>query len=159
MVVGKVEEENGPFVYIRCAAIGLIFFQLLGNCYVDTCHKYHKRAQIKSVCGQVSNPLGEPPDGVELILLNASGSALFSAKADHKGKFAFGKVPKGDYTLRAVAPGYTTEERQFRVTGDLAKSCEGPKIEVRLGVRSCDGSIYIKGIDKKSDLLDQDRGR
>jgi hypothetical protein len=142
------------FVYIRSVVIGLILLQSVSNCYADTCSKYHKRAPVRVVCGQVSNSLGKRPDGVELTLLTASGTALFTTKADSQGKFAFGQVPKGDYTLRALAPGYTTEERQIHVIDDQGRSCKAPKIEVKLGFRSCDGGIYIRGVDKKSDLLD-----
>ena len=138
---------------VRFAAISLILLQSIGNCYADTCNKYHKRAPVKSVCGHVSNAMGGGPDAVELTLLTNTGSAAFTAKTDNKGTFTFGQVPKGDYTLRAVAPGYTTEERQIRVTGEDGNSCKQPKIEVRLGFRSCDGGIYIKGVDKKSDLF------
>lgn len=142
------------FVYIRSVVIGLILLQSVSKCYADSCSKYHKRAPVRAVCGQVSNSLGKRPDGIELTLLTASGQALFTTKADSQGKFTFGQVPKGDYTLRAVALGYTTEERQIHVIGDQGRSCK-PKIEVRLGFRSCDGGIYIKGVDKKSDLLDR----
>jgi carboxypeptidase family protein len=87
------------------------------------------------------------------VFLGFPGSAAFTAKTDNQGTFTFWQVSKGDYTLRAVAPGYTTEERQIRVTGEDGNSCKQPKIEVRLGFRSCDGGIYIKGVDKKSDLF------
>lgn len=140
------------FSNIRSVAVGLILLHNAGNCFVDTCYKYHKRAPVKSVCGRVSNALGEPPDGVTLTLLTASGSTLVSVQADKKGKFVFEHIPKGDYTLRAIAAGYTTEERQIRLTRDQENSCKHPRIEVRLGFRSCDGGIYIKGIDKASDL-------
>ena len=139
------------FAYIRLVAIGLILLQSFGNCYGDTCVKHHKRAPVESVCGRVSNPSGERPEGVELTLLTASGAAVFTVKADGKGEFAFGQVPKGDYTLRAAALGYTAEERQIRVTRDQGNGCKHPKIEVKLGFRSCDGGIYIKDVDKKSD--------
>lgn len=137
---------------VRFAILGLLLLQSIGNCYADTCNKYYKRAPVKSVCGHVSNPVGERPGAVELTLLTPAGSAEFTAKADSKGTFDFGQVPKGDYTLRAVAPGYTTEERQIRVTHKDGNSCKQPRIEVRLGFRSCDGGVYIKGVDKKSDL-------
>ena len=74
------------FSNIRSVAVGLILLHNAGNCFVDTCYKYHKRAPVKSVCGRVSNALGEPPDGVTLTLLTASGSTLVSVKADKKGK-------------------------------------------------------------------------
>lgn len=138
---------------VRFATLVLLLLQTVGNSSADTCNKYHKRAPVKSVCGHVSNPLGELPAGAELTLLTPTGSEEFTAKADSKGAFDFGQVPKGDYTLRAVAPGYTTEERQIRVTSKDRNSCKQPKIEVRLGLRSCDGGVYIKGVDKKSDLF------
>jgi hypothetical protein len=145
-------------IRICCGVIGLMLLNSTGSCYVDTCNKYHKRAPVDSVCGQVTNPLGEAPDGVELTLSQASGSAVFTAKADSKGKFFFGDVPKGDYTLRVLARGYTAEERELRVIRNL-RSCKKPQIEVRLSVRSCDGGIYIKGVDKATDLFHPDSSR
>lgn len=141
--------------YVRSVVIGLILLQSVGDCLVDTCTKYHKRASVKSVCGFVSNPLGERPDGAELTLLTSSGAAVLTVNADKSGRFAFGQVSKGDYILRATAPGYTTEERQIHLTRDQENSCKQPEIEVRLGFRSCDGGIYIKGVDKQRDLFDQ----
>lgn len=149
------------FSRIRSVVIGLILLHTAGNCFVDTCTKYHKRAPVKSVCGRVSNPLGERPDGAELTLLTASGAALLTVKAENNGKFAFGRVSKGDYTLRATAPGYTTEERQIHLTRNQGNSCKQARIEVRLGFRSCDGGIYIKGVEKRVTSLiraDADKG-
>ena len=139
--------------YIRSIVVGCILLQSVCACYADACFKYHKRAPVKSVCGRISNPSGELPGGVELTLVATSGSVLFTAKADSKRRFAFGPVPKGDYTLRASTPGYATVERQLRVTRDQGENCK-PKIEVRLGFRSCDGGTYAKGFDKKRDLFD-----
>ncbi|MGZ4830530.1 MAG: carboxypeptidase-like regulatory domain-containing protein [Candidatus Angelobacter sp.] len=139
----------------RAVLVGCILLQAVGTSYGDTCYKYHKRAPVKSVCGRTSNPLGERPGGVELTLVDESGAVRFTAKVDGKGRFAFGPIPKGDYTLSSNAPGYTTVERQLRVIREGEKNCK-PRIEVRLGFRSCDGGTYVKGFDRKSDLFDQD---
>jgi len=140
------------FLYIRSIALGCTLLQPVATRAVDTCVKYHKRAEVKSVCGRIDNLLGERPDGVELILVTNSGSVLSSAKVDLKGGFTFAPAPKGDYLLRATAPGYSTVELQLRVTRDQDQKCK-PKIEVRLGLHACGGGTYVRGFDKKSDLL------
>ena len=145
------------FLHIRFIALGCILLQPVATRAVDTCLKYHKRAEVKSVCGRIDNPLGERPDGVELILVTNSGSVLASAEADAKGRFTFAPVPKGDYLLRAKAPGYVTVERELRVTHDRDQKCE-PRIEVRLGLNVCGGGTYVRGFDKKSDLLRESSG-
>ena len=112
------------FLYIRSIALGCILLQPVATPAVDTCFKYHKRAEVKSVCGRIDNPSGERPDGVEMALVTNSGSVFSTAKIDDKGRFFFGQVPKGDYLLRATAPGYLTVEREIRVTHDQDKSCK-----------------------------------
>lgn len=140
------------FLYIVSLAFGLILLQPVAARAVDECFKYHKHAEVKSVCGRIDNQLGERPDGVELTLVTNSGSVLSSAKVDAKGRFTFAPVPKGDYLLRATAPGYSTEERELRVTHDRDQKCK-PRIEVRLGLKVCSGGTYIRGFDKKRDLF------
>lgn len=140
------------FLYIRSIALGCILLQPVATPAVDTCFKYHKRAEVKSVCGRIDNPLGERPNGVELTLVTNSGSVLSSAKVDPKGGFTFAPVPKGDYLLRATAPGYLSVERELRVTHDRDQKCK-PRIEGRLGLNVCGGGTYVRGFDKKSDLL------
>jgi hypothetical protein len=137
--------------YIRAVVLGFVLLPFVARS-VDTCYKYHKRASVNSVCGQVHNPLGERPDGVELLLVTSSGSGLSKAQIDNGGKFIFEPVPKGDYLLRATAPGYLPVERELRVTHNQDKACTR-RIEVTLGFRSCDGGTYVRGFDKKSDLL------
>jgi len=139
------------FPYICSFVVGFILLQSACVGYADTCYKYHKRAPVKSVCGRITNTLGQRPDGIELTLVTESGSVFASAQVDNQGKFAFVPVPKGDYTLRATAPGYRTEERQVSVTHDRTKSCK-PNIDVKLGFTTCQGGTYIRGVDKKSDL-------
>jgi len=139
------------FLLIRSIVITFILLQLVCACHADTCYKHHKRAPVRAVCGRVHNVLGERPNGIELTLSADNSSSRFSAKTDDKGGFVFGPVPKGDYTLRASAPGYTPEERPLRISGDGKKSCT-QQINVTLGFRSCDGGTYIRGFDKKSDL-------
>jgi len=111
---------------------------------------FHKRAPVRAVCGTVINELGERPEGVELTLATESGSARFTAKTDKRGGFAFGPVPKGDYTLRATAFSYLTEQRPIRVTRDRDTTCQAT-IEVKLGTSSCRGGIQVNSFDKKSD--------
>jgi Carboxypeptidase regulatory-like domain len=118
--------------------------------HADSCVMFHKRAPVRAVCGKIINEVGEPPDGVELTLATESGSSLFTAKTDKRGRFAFGPVPKGDYTLRATAPSYLSEQRPIRVTRDRDNTCKA-MIEVKLGTSSCRGGIYVTGIDKQSD--------
>ena len=139
------------FPYICSVVVGFILLQSASASYPDTCSKYHKRARVKSVCGRISNILGQRPDGVELTLVTESGSVLSSAQVDNQGKFSFAPVPKGGYTLRATAPWYRTEQRQLSVTRDRTKSCKS-SIDVKLGFTTCQGGTYIRGVDKKSDL-------
>lgn len=139
-------------LYVRFVALGCILLQSVAAYSVDTCYKYHKRAPVKSVCGRIQDISGARPDGLELTLVTLNGSVLSTAQIDHDGKFIFGPVRKGDYLLRATAPGYQKLERELRVTHDQDKSCK-PRIEITLGFRSCDGGTYVSGFDKKSDLL------
>ncbi len=70
------------------------------------------------------------------------------------GSFSFGSIPKGGYTLHVEATGYYVAEREIRVTSGDEEKCS-PKIEVTLGLKVCDTGIYIKGVDKPSDLDSQ----
>jgi hypothetical protein len=140
------------FLHIRFVVGACILLQFFATCSADTCYKFHKRAPVKSVCGRISDAMGESPVA-ELTLVDERGAVLFTAKTDHSGRFTFEPVPKGDYTLRAAAPGYRTEERQLSVTRNGEKNCK-QKIEIILGVGSCGGSTYVKGFDKKRDLFD-----
>lgn len=139
-------------LFFRFVALAFILLQSVAARSVDTCYKYHKRAPVKSVCGEIHNILGQSPDGVAIALVTSTGALLATAQVDHRGKFVFGPVPKGDYLLRATAPGYLTLERELSVTRNNDKSCK-PRIEMTLGFRSCDGGTYVKGFDKKSDLF------
>jgi Carboxypeptidase regulatory-like domain len=139
-------------LYIRVVVLGLVLLPYVTASSVDTCYKYHKRASVNSICGRIRNILGERPDGVELTLVNLTGSVLSKPQIDNQGKFIFEPVPKGDYLLRATAPGYLTVERELRVMHNQDKACTR-RIEVTLGFRSCDGGTYVRGFDKKSDLF------
>lgn len=138
--------------HIRFVALGCILLQSVAARSIDTCYKYHKRAPVKSVCGRIQDISGARPDGLKLTLVTLNDTVLSTAEIDHNGRFIFGPVPKGDYLLRATAPGYLTLERQLRITRDQYKSCK-PRIEMTLGFRSCDGGTYVRGFDKKSDLF------
>ncbi len=137
---------------IRFVALGCILLQSVAARSMDECYKYHKRASVKSVCGRIQNIAGEHPDGVVITLTTSTGVVLSTAHIDDRGGFSFGPVSKGNYLLRATAPGYHTVERDLLVTHDKYKACQ-PKIEVTLGLRVCDSGTYVKGFDKKSDLF------
>src|SRR6202035_127958 len=96
------------FFHLQCLVIGWALLECSVASHADSCVMFHKRAPVRAVCGKIVNELGERPDGVELTLATESGSALFTAKTDKRGRFAFGPTPKGDYTLRATAPSYLT---------------------------------------------------
>ena len=134
------------FLMVGCALPGCAT-----ACYADSCVMFHKRAPVRAVCGQIIDESGERPDGAKLTLAAATGSARFTAKTDTRGRFDFGPVPKGDYTLRATAPSYRSEQRPIRVTRDRDRTCKAA-IEVKLGTFSCRGGIYVKYFDKESDL-------
>jgi Carboxypeptidase regulatory-like domain len=139
------------FSYLQFLVIVCALLESSIASHADSCVMFHKRAPVRAVCGKIINESGERPDGVELTLATESGSALFTAKTDKRGRFAFGPVPKGDYTLRATASSYLTEQRSIRVTRDRDNTCKAT-IEVKLGTSSCRGGIYVKSFDKESDL-------
>jgi hypothetical protein len=119
--------------------------------HADSCLMFHKRAPVRAVCGRVINIAGEKLNDVELTLTGETGSVLFTTRSDTKGSFSFGSIPNGDYMLHAKAPSYRRAEREIRVTNTDAEKCS-PKIEVTLGFQVCDTGIYVKGVDKTSDL-------
>ena len=139
------------FSQLQCLMIGCALLGCSIAAYADSCVMFHKRAPVRAVCGKIINELGERPEGVKLTLATASGSSLFTAKTDTRGRFDFGPVPKGDYTLRATAPSYLSEQRPIRVTRDRDNTCKA-MIEVKLGTSPCRGGIYVKNFDKESDL-------
>jgi hypothetical protein len=137
--------------YLRCLVISCALLDCSSSSHADTCVLFHKRAPVKAVCGRVINIAGEKLDNVELTLPDETGPVLFTTRSDTKGSFSFGLIPKGDYTLHVIAPGYHVVERQIRVTNTNEKKCS-PKIDVRLGFDVCDSGTRVTGVDKLSDL-------
>lgn len=136
----------------RCAHLGTIACMLLLSITAssNTCIVRDKRVPVRAVCGRIYNELGELPEGAKLTLQNDNGSILYTASIDQHGKFSFGSVTKGDYTLRATARDhYLPQERKIRVTQNKAESCRAT-IEVKLGIVACAGGISVQGIDKRS---------
>ena len=139
------------FSHLQCLVIGCALLECAVASHADSCVMFHKRASLRAVCGRVINIAGEKLDNVDLTLTGGTGSVLFTARSDARGSFWFGSIPKGDYTLHAKAPGYRAAERGIRVTTAHEKKCS-PKIDVTLGLGSCDTGTHVKGVDQPSDL-------
>jgi hypothetical protein len=118
---------QGLFFGLQCLVIGCAFLECSVAAHADSCVMYHKRAQVRAVCGRVINIAGEKLNDVELILTGETGSVLFTTRSDSKGSFSFGWIPKGDYTLNVVVPGYHVAQRGVRVTTSNKGKCS-PKI-------------------------------
>ena len=138
---------------LRLLVLGALL-QYSAAAHADECLKFHKRAPMRAVCGRVINIAGEKLGTVELTLTTEAGSVFSTTRSDSMGSFSFGSIPKGDYTLHVEATGYYVAEREIRVTSGDEEKCS-PKIEVTLGLKMCDTGIYIKGVDKPSDLDSQ----
>jgi hypothetical protein len=111
-------------------------------------HQAHRACSVSKVCGRVINSVGEQLIGVELILTREADSVDFTVKSDAKGKFSFRSISKGDYTLHATATGYQTANREIRVTRSRNYKRCAEKLDVQLGVGSCDTGVRVKGTDK-----------
>jgi hypothetical protein len=132
---------------LRFLVIGCVLLQWSAGSHATTCIMPSKRAPVAAACGRVTNIAGEQLDGVELSLTSETDSETFTAKSDAAGRFSFGPVPKGDYTLRATAPYYRSAMRQIRVTRSSNQPCTG-KITVTLGFDQCGTGVMVKGADK-----------
>ena len=139
-----------PPSYVEPLVVVCLLVQSLGS-FADTCVKYHKRAPVRAVCGRVTNILGEKVKDAEITLTGDNDSVIFHTKSDDKGFFSFGSTPKGNYTLHVNAPGWQEAQRDLEVTDKDGKKCK-PQIDVGLGLRFCSTGVYVKGVDKPSDL-------
>jgi Carboxypeptidase regulatory-like domain len=115
---------------------------------------YEKRAPVRCACGRVINVIGDKMSGVELTLTDEKDK-VFSTTTNVHGLFCFGAIPKGNYKLRAKLRGYQIAERDIQITSS-AQKCS-PRIEVKLDVRVCQTGVYVKGVDKRSDLDSRSR--
>lgn len=144
--------KQGPQLWPRTClqyfAAGCILLSSIDVSWANTCVDVAERAPVRAVCGRIFNPIGEPVQSAEVSLVNESGATLYIATIGKAGSFSFGALPKGDYTLRATAPGYVPEQRKISVTRGQNQNCK-PKIEVKLGLTACGGSTFVKGFDKK----------
>jgi Carboxypeptidase regulatory-like domain len=136
---------------LQALAIATVLLQSAAISHADTCVGYVKRAPVKAVCGRVIDLTGAKLKNVELTLPGEDGSVLFSTRSDDAGKFSFSSIPTGDYTLHVKAEGYHEPERQIHVISSKHGACRH-RIEIELGLKVCDTSIYVKGVDKPSDL-------
>jgi len=150
-----MKHHSAPLHFATLAFTVLLFTLDLN---ADTCVKYHKRAPVKAVCGRVINFAGEKLGNVKFSLTDDQGSVLYTATSDGRGDFRFASVKKGQYTLRATAPGWMDVQREILVTHDNRRRCYS-KINVTLGVSVCTTGTYVKGVDKPSDLDAELRGR
>ncbi|MGA3242145.1 MAG: TonB-dependent receptor [Bryobacteraceae bacterium] len=59
-----------------------------------------------SITGTVKDPQGQPIPGATLTLFSSTGAAGSATTSDSAGGYRFEGLPKGDYLLRAAAPGF-----------------------------------------------------
>jgi len=142
---------------VRPLLIAIVAIQLHSSAWQPECVKYHKRARVRAVCGRVTNPAGEFINGAELSLISDCVSSPQVVKSDAKGRFEFTGVPKGNYTLHATSRDYHVADRDIEVISAGSQQCE-PAIEIQLGFDVCDTGVFVRGVDKPSDL-DSERGK
>ncbi|HUF51481.1 MAG TPA: carboxypeptidase-like regulatory domain-containing protein [Longimicrobiales bacterium] len=102
-------------------------------------------ASAQSIAGRVLEQVGQRPIGlVEVTLHNADGVRLIATESDWDGRFRFGPLAAGLYTLRAARIGYADASVQVDVTLDAvsdvvlelspeAVAIEGVEVNVRRG--------------------------
>jgi TonB family protein len=67
--------------------------------------------------GSVFDPLNGTVPGVRLILTNAENQSKYEVRSDQSGRFEFVGLPRGDYSLEAILPGFATLRGAVTVTG------------------------------------------
>jgi len=106
---------RGFFLSIRlCAAL------LVLNA-VSAAQAYSASQQVT---GKVSDALGRPVNGAELVFQTQEGRIIARARSDHSGHFNFADIQPGTYAIVANKPGFATATSIVTVTARGARPVE-----------------------------------
>jgi hypothetical protein len=73
-----------------------------------------------TVRGVVHDPQHRPIAGASVQIKSATSAWLMSASTDTNGEFSFPAVPLGDYTVAAVAPGFSQTQESLTLASDTS---------------------------------------
>jgi hypothetical protein len=121
----------------------------------DECLSPRNPVQIKLACGKIYDPSGKVISGVDLQLMNKE-TVVGEAHADSEGKFSFGRLPAGAYTMTTHTSGWHLAWPVEIIVGAAApsKSCKEPlKVKLSVGLSACGSSVDKKGYKPKFDGL------
>jgi outer membrane receptor protein involved in Fe transport len=105
---------NGRFVL----SIGFCALQLLLNMRANA---IAASSALQRVSGRITDTLGRPVSGAELILQNQNGRIIAHAKSSRNGHFQFADIRPGTYAVVANKPGFGTATSIVTVTARGAK--------------------------------------
>src|SRR3569623_891339 len=95
------------------------------------CWSAHAYADGASVTGIVEDALMHPLEGATVVIHDPSGETVAKATTGKDGKFSFGGVPLGDFTVEASSPGLVGDHQHVQLTAG--------------GVADALGNIYARG--------------
>jgi Carboxypeptidase regulatory-like domain len=126
----------------------------------DECPMPRNPVKVNLACGKVYDPRGKVLSGVDLELMNKEAVAG-EARADSEGKFSFGQLPVGKYTLTTHSSGWQLAwpvEITAAVAADASengashKGCKDPlKVKLSIGLSACGSSVDKKGYKPRFD--------
>src|SRR3569623_421114 len=79
------------------------------------CWSAHAYADGASVTGIVEDALMHPLEGATVVIHDPSGETVAKATTGKDGKFSFGGVPLGDFTVEASSPGLVGDHQHVQL--------------------------------------------
>jgi hypothetical protein len=88
-----------------------------------------------ALCGRLVDATGASVPDIKLEVVDGSSFMIADAQADSKGDFAFSRLPKGNYRLKATSNNWLIEFGDFEIKSPRG-SCTKP-VTVRLDTSCC----------------------
>jgi hypothetical protein len=105
-----------------------------------------------SLAGVVTDPMGASLPNTHITLLDPNGVAAGSVITDSQGRYQFGDLPAGNYTLQASVPGFKTEVVQNLALGGNRSMNQNVRMELgavsqTVNVTASTGSLQTDSVE------------
>ena len=111
-----------------------------------------------ALSGVVMDPTGAAIAGATVTLNSATGGSIGSTTADSSGRYSFGDLPAGNYTLRAESRGFETTEIQELSLGGGRQAAQNVALRPGAMTQTVTVTASLPSVDTSNAELGGTRG-